>query len=73
MVFGLKQEDGIFYNSHGAGILSTQLISDRGIRAETCGLDDVFPPDDLGSGPCTPFIKYIPHTIATFLLIKYSF
>ena len=25
----------------------------RGISAETCGLDDVFPPDDLGSGPYT--------------------
>ena len=41
-----------------------------GISAETCGLDDVFPPDDLDSGPCTPFIIYIPHIIAAFLLIK---
>ena len=23
-----------------------------------CGLDDVFPPDDLGSGPRTPVIIY---------------
>ena len=28
----------------------------RVISAETCGLDDIFPPDDVGSGPCTPFI-----------------
>ena len=42
----------------------------RGISAETCGLDGVFPPDDLGSGPCTPFIIYIPHIIAAFLVIK---
>ena len=40
------------------------------ISAETCGLDDVFPPDDLGSGPCTSFIIYIPHIIAAFLVIK---
>ena len=30
----------------------------------------MFPPDDLGSGPCTPFIIYIPHIIAALLLIK---
>ena len=28
-------------------------------RRRTCMLDDVFPPDDLGSGPKTPFIIYI--------------
>ena len=28
----------------------------RGISAETCGLDDVFPPDDLSSGPYTQSI-----------------
>ena len=28
-------------------ILSIVLIAGRGINAETCGLDDVFPPDDL--------------------------
>ena len=42
----------------------------RGISAKTCGLDDVLPPDDLDSGPRTPFIVYIPHIIAAFLLIK---
>ena len=55
-------------------ILSISLKAGRGISAETCGLDDVFPPDDLGYGPCTPFITYIPHIIAAFLLIEiYSF
>ena len=55
-------------------IPSIPLKAGRGISAETCGLDEVFPPDDLGSGPCTPFIIYIPHIIAAFLLIKiYSF
>ena len=55
-------------------ILSIPLKAGRGISAETCGLDDVFPPDDLGSGPCTPFIVYTPHIIAAFLLIQiYSF
>ena len=28
------------------------------------------PSDDLGSGPCNPFIIYIPHIIAAFLVIK---
>ena len=42
-------------------------------KRQTCELDDVFPPDDLGSGPCTPFIIYIPHIIAAFLLIKINF
>ena len=40
-----------------------------GISAETCELDDVFPPDDLGSGPYTPFIIYMPYTIAAILVI----
>ena len=60
MVFGLEQEDGSFDYSHGP------LKAGRGISAETCGLDDMFPPDDLGSGPCTPFIIYIPYIIAAF-------
>ena len=51
-------------------ILSIPLKAGREISAETYGLDDVFPPDDLGSGPCTPFIIYMPHIIATVLLIK---
>ena len=41
-----------------------------GISADTCGLDDVFPPDNLASGPCTPFIIYIPYIIAAILVIK---
>ena len=45
----------------------------RGIIAETCGLDDVLPPDDLGSGPCTLFIIYIPYIIAAFLVIKMNY
>ena len=32
-------------------ILSIPLTTDRGTGAETCGLDDVFPPDDLCSRP----------------------
>ena len=76
MVFGLEQEEGSFDYSHGAGTSSPShpLKAGRGICAETCRLDDVFPPDDLGSGPSTPFIIYIPHIIAAFLLSKiYSF
>ena len=49
-------------------IISIPLKSGRGVSAETCGLDDVFPPDDLGSGPCTPFIIYIPYIMAALLV-----
>ena len=50
-----------------------QLISPYlAILNETCGLDDVFLPDDLGSGPCTPFNICISHIIAAFLLLKYT-
>ena len=49
---------------------------DLGISAETFGLGDVFPPDELGSGPCTPFIIYIPYIIAAILhfscIVQYS-
>ena len=31
---------------------------------KTCGLDDGFPPDDLGSGRYSPFIIYIPYITA---------
>ena len=34
-------------------ILSIPLTTGRGTSAETCGLDDVFPPDDLGYRPET--------------------
>ena len=37
---------------------------DRGMSAETCELNNVFPPDDLGSGPYTPFILHIVYIIA---------
>ena len=50
-------------------ILSIPLTTGRGTSAETCGLDDVFPPDDLGSRPealcwyiCIYICMYIPYT-----------
>ena len=37
------------------------------MSAETCGLDDVFPSDDIGSNPYTQYIAlYIPCIIASF-------
>ena len=39
-------------------ILSIPLTTGRGTSAETCGLDDVFTPDDLGSRP-EALCKYI--------------
>ena len=50
--------------------ISIPLKTGRGISANICGLDDVFHPVDLGSGPCTPFIICIPQIIARFLLIE---
>ena len=44
-------------------ILSIPLEAGRGISAETCGLDDMFPPDDLGSGMYTPFVMNKPNNI----------
>ena len=47
--------------------LSITLEAGRGISAETCGLDDVFSADDIGSGLYTHFIIiYIPCIIAAF-------
>ena len=50
-------------------ILSIPLTTGRGTSAETCGLDNVFPPDDLGSRPealcwyiCIYICMCIPYT-----------
>ena len=50
-------------------ILSIPLTTGRGTSAETCGLDDMFPPDDLGSRPealclyiCIYICMYIHYT-----------
>ena len=40
------------------------------MSTETHGLDDVFPPDNLGSGPCTPLMIYILYVIAAILVIE---
>ena len=50
-------------------ILSIPLEAGQGISAETCVLDDVFPPDDLGSGPYIPFTIYMPYILAAVQLI----
>ena len=51
MFFGLEQEDGSFITPMGLALPLLPLEAGRGISAETCGLEDVFLPDDLGSGP----------------------
>ena len=48
-------------------ILSIPLTTGRGTSAETCGLDDVFPPDDLSSRP-EALCKYIYIYVCTFLI-----
>ena len=40
--------------------MNIQSIAGRGTSAETCGLNDVFPPDDLGSGL---YIQYLDKVI----------
>ena len=42
---------GVWWLPRRWHILSIPLTTGRGTSAETCGLDDVFPPDDLGSRP----------------------
>ena len=43
-------------------IISTPLKASRGISAKTCGLDDVFPPDDLVLA-CVLHLLYTYHTL----------
>ena len=47
MIFGLEREGGSLI----APMALAHFTTGRGTSAETCGLDDVFPPDDLGSRP----------------------
>ena len=57
MGLGLEQDHGSFNYSPGAGTSSpSRQKPGRGISVETCGLDDVFRPDDLDPGRYTPFI-----------------
>ena len=57
-------------------ILSIPLTTGRGTSAETCGLDDVFPPDDLGSRPealCKYIYIYIYICICMYVHFLYEF
>ena len=67
----------------GQGPVPLKLFSNvitlhlRRISAETCGLDDVFPPDDLSSGPYTQsiirfFFLYIKLMCPYFILLIYT-
>ena len=60
---------GVLITPWSWDILSIPLKASRGISTETCGLDDVFRSDDLGSCPCTPFVIYIPYIITAILVI----
>ena len=64
-IFFTRTRGWEFYYSHGTVISSpSHDEAGRGISAKSCGLDDVFPPDDFGSGPYIPFIIYIRYMIA---------
>ena len=51
MIFGLEQEGGSLIAPMGLAHPLHPIDNSQGTSAETCGLDDVFPPDDLGSRP----------------------
>ena len=56
-------------------ILSIPLTTGQGTSAETCGLDDVFPPDDLGSRPealCWYIYIYV-HSLYEFCYKMYIY
>ena len=50
MIFGLEQEGGSLIAPMALAHPLHPIDNSRGTGAETCGLDDVFPPDDL----CSP-------------------
>ena len=37
-------------DSHGAGTVICPFTTGRGVGIETCGMDNVFPPDSLSFG-----------------------
>ena len=51
MILDSNRRVGVWSLPRRWQILSIPLTTGRGTSAETCGLDDVFPPDDLGSRP----------------------
>ena len=62
-----------FNCSHGASTSSIPSEASRGIHVEICGLDDVFPPNDIGSGLYTQFIIVcIPCIKAVIIVIELS-
>ena len=62
----------ISYHIVSYRILSIPLTTGRGTSAETCGLDDVFHSDDLGSRPET-LCKYICIYICVHSLYEFCY
>ena len=56
MRFGVDQGVGVLFTPMALAHPLIPLEAGREIRAETCGLDDVLPLDNLDSGPYSPFI-----------------
>ena len=63
------KENIVWFTGNCANSPTCILTTGRGTSAETCGLDVVFPPDDLGSRPealcwyiCIYICMYIPYT-----------
>ena len=59
MVFGREEEDGSLITPWRCHILSIPWEAGRGLSTKTYGLGDMFPPDDLGSGPYSQFIIWV--------------
>ena len=53
MGFGHNRRMSVYLLPQHWHILSIPLEAGRGMSAETCGLDDLFPSDDIGSNPYT--------------------
>ena len=75
MIFGLEQGAGVWSLPWRWHILSIPLTTGRGTSAETCGSDDVFPPDDLDSRPeamCLYIYIYIYVCVCVCVCIPYT-
>ena len=73
-VISYKLIDTWFVDSHWHWhILSIPLTTGRGTSAESCGLDDVFPPDDIGSRPEALRLYIYVHSLYEFCYRTYIY
>ena len=63
VVFGIEQRDGSLITPRRWYILSIPLEAGRGISAETCRVDDKFPPTTLVLVRTLNLLLYTYHTL----------